>query len=419
MTGRMMNERIGKISFWIMFIGFNVGFFPMHILGLIGMPRRIYTYQAGLGFDNWNVVVTAGAFTLGIGILVSIINLFVSLRDGDLAGNNPWNSDGLEWSTSSPPKPYGSLHIPLVASRHPLWDDFDEEEDPDNDRVLDGGRLTPTTTWLDAVPVGIATIPEDSLVPFLMSVAMFGMFVAFTFGASWIALGMLILTFIFACVWMWPRTVKEIMLSSAVQIPPPRTRLATLPIDQQRGLNAMWLVILTEAMLFVCMFGAYYYLGSNKDRWGEESPPDLMFPFILLAILLGSSIVLHWGERQVRVERFGAARIALWITVVLGIVFTVIQSIEYVTQWKQLSISSDSYGSIFYTITSLHGAHVIVGLLMLAYVGIQPRFGKTMRSPHKPYETVARYWHFVDVVWIFIVALLYVVPHFQAIAHGH
>jgi cytochrome c oxidase subunit III len=208
-------------------------------------------------------------------------------------------------------------------------------------------------------------------------------------------------------------------LSSAVQIPPPRTRLATLPIDQQRGLNAMWLVILTEAMLFVCMLGAYYYLGSNKDRWGEESPPDLMFPFILLAILLGSSIVLHWGERQVRVERFGAARIALWITVVLGIVFTVIQSIEYVTQWKQLSISSDSYGSIFYTITSLHGAHVIVGLLMLAYVGIQSRFGKAMRSPHKPYETVARYWHFVDVVWIFIVALLYVVPHFQAIAHGH
>jgi cytochrome c oxidase subunit 1/cytochrome c oxidase subunit I+III len=183
----------------------------MHILGLIGMPRRIYTYQAGLGFDNWNVVVTAGAFTLGIGILVSIINLFVSLRDGDLAGNNPWTSDGLEWSTSSPPKPYGSLHIPLVASRHPLWDDFEEEEDPDNDRVLDGGRLTPTTTWLDAVPVGIATIPEDSLVPFLMSIAMFGMFVAFTFGASWIALGMLILTFIFGCVWMWPRTVKEVI----------------------------------------------------------------------------------------------------------------------------------------------------------------------------------------------------------------
>jgi cytochrome c oxidase subunit 1/cytochrome c oxidase subunit I+III len=211
MTGRRMDERLGKISFWIMFLGFNVGFFPMHILGLIGMPRRIYTYQAGLGFDNWNVVVTAGAFTLGIGILISIINLLVSLRDGDLAGDNPWNSDGLEWSTSSPPKPYGSLHIPLVASRHQLWDDFEEEEDPDNDRILDGGRLTPTTTWLDAVPVGIATIPEDSLLPLVTSIAMFGMFVAFTFGASWIALGMLILTFIFGCVWVWPRTVKEII----------------------------------------------------------------------------------------------------------------------------------------------------------------------------------------------------------------
>jgi heme/copper-type cytochrome/quinol oxidase subunit 1 len=183
----------------------------MHILGLIGMPRRIYTYQAGLGFDNWNIVVTAGAFTLGIGILISIINLLVSLRDGELAGKNPWNSDGLEWSTSSPPKPFGSLHIPLVASRHPLWDDFDEEEDPEDDRILDGGRLTPTTTWLDAVPVGIATIPEESLLPLFASLTMFGMFVAFTFGASWTALAMLILTFFLACAWMWPRTVKEVL----------------------------------------------------------------------------------------------------------------------------------------------------------------------------------------------------------------
>jgi heme/copper-type cytochrome/quinol oxidase subunit 3 len=208
-------------------------------------------------------------------------------------------------------------------------------------------------------------------------------------------------------------------MSSLVQVTPPQTRLATLPIDQQRGINAMWLVILTEAMLFVCMFGAYYYLGSNKDRWAQESPPELMFPFILLVILLGSSIVLHWGERQAKAERFTAARIALWVTVLMGLVFMTIQAIEYGIQWKQLSIASDSYGSIFYTITSLHGAHVIVGLLMLGYVGIQPRFGATLRSPHKPYQTVALYWHFVDVVWIFIVALLYVTPHFQAIAHGH
>lgn len=139
MTGRMMDEKLGKLSFWVMFIGFNLGFFPMHNLGLLGMPRRIYTYPAGVGFDGLNELVTFGAFLFGIGILISILNLLYSLRAGRPAGENPWNADTLEWSTSSPPKAFGSEHIPVVVSRHPLWDDFEEEEYPDNDRVLDWG----------------------------------------------------------------------------------------------------------------------------------------------------------------------------------------------------------------------------------------------------------------------------------------
>jgi cytochrome c oxidase subunit 1/cytochrome c oxidase subunit I+III len=181
----------------------------MHNLGLMGMPRRIYTYQQGLGFDNLNLLVTIGAFTLGVGILISIVNLLISLRSGELAGRNPWNSDGLEWATDSPPKPYGSLHIPLVASRHPLWDDFDEAADPDNDRLLDAGRLTPSTSWLDAEPFAISTIPEETLTPLIMSVALFAFFVTFVFQMLWAALGLLVLTFLLGCVWMWPTTEKE------------------------------------------------------------------------------------------------------------------------------------------------------------------------------------------------------------------
>ena len=210
MTGRMMSERLGKWSFWVMFAGFNVGFFPMHALGMMGMPRRIYTYQQGLGFDGLNTVVTIGAFILGIGILLSIINLFWSLRYGTLAGPNPWNSDGLEWSTDSPPAPYGSAHIPLIASRHPLWDDFEEEDDPDNDRTLDAGRLTPVTTWLDAAPIGIATIPEDSLAPLWMSIVLFVFFICFVLQMVWVGLCLLLATFLIGCFWMWPRTEKEI-----------------------------------------------------------------------------------------------------------------------------------------------------------------------------------------------------------------
>lgn len=110
-------------------------------------------------------------------------------------------------------------------------------------------------------------------------------------------------------------------MSSAVQIPPPKVSLATLPIDQKRGIWAMWCTIATEAMLFICMFGAYYYLGSNKDRWANENAPHLHWAFILLAILVSSSFVLRWGEKQVKAERFAAGAMALWITVFMGIVF--------------------------------------------------------------------------------------------------
>jgi len=206
---------------------------------------------------------------------------------------------------------------------------------------------------------------------------------------------------------------------SALEVHERRIDLAGLPIDQERGWYGMWCVIATEFMLFVCMFGAYYYLGNNKYRWAEEMPPKLRYPIVLLVILLTSSAVLIWGERQVKHGRFFAGRIALWTTVALGIGFLILQSFEYVDHWKELTPYSDSYGSIFYAITTLHAAHVVAGLLMLGFVGLLPRYGETAGSPHRVYETVALYWHFVDAVWVIIVLLLYVLPNIQAMRYGH
>lgn len=208
-------------------------------------------------------------------------------------------------------------------------------------------------------------------------------------------------------------------MSSLVQIPPPAAKLSVLPIDQTRGIQAVWALIATEGTLFASMFGAYYYLGTNKDRWALQHPPHLVYPFILLAILLASSGVLHWGELQVEKEQYLAGRIALWLTVVLGLGFLVLQGFEYASEWGDLTPDSNSYGSIFYTITTLHAAHVIVGLLILTYVGFQPRYGFARRSPHLPYQVASRYWHFVDAVWVFVVTLLYVIPNIQSYYHAH
>lgn len=185
------------------------------------------------------------------------------------------------------------------------------------------------------------------------------------------------------------------------------------PIEDRRGLYAMYTVVATECSLFVCLFASYYYLGNDKNRWAIDRPPQLHFALILLALLLASSGVLRWGELQVARARYKSARVAISVTVAMGLVFLFLQVLEYQEHWKTLTPWSDSYGSIFYVITTFHAAHVLVGVLLLAYVALLPRYGPSITPPYRPYQTVAIYWHFVDLVWIFVVALLYVLPNLQ------
>ncbi len=122
MSGRMLNERAGKLSFWLIFIGFNMTFFVQHALGLSGMPRRVYTYQPGLGWSTYNVISTIGSFILGVGVLVTIINVWRSLQVGQIAGPDPWKGNTLEWFTTSPPPPNNFDTIPRVRSLEPMRD---------------------------------------------------------------------------------------------------------------------------------------------------------------------------------------------------------------------------------------------------------------------------------------------------------
>lgn len=205
MTGRMLSERLGKWSFWIMMLGFNIGFFPMHLLGLAGMPRRVYTYAPDLGFGHLNMVVTVGSFVFAIGILISLCNFLYSKKHGEIAGKNPWNAETLEWALDSPPAPYAVAHIPVVVSRNPLWDDHDEFFDPQNERVFDQGRVVPATSWLDAIPLGTAQMPGPTLAPLLLALALFLFFLAMVFTWMWVALAGLILTFASGAYWAWPK----------------------------------------------------------------------------------------------------------------------------------------------------------------------------------------------------------------------
>ena len=123
MSGRLMNETLGKWHFWLTMIGFNLTFLPMHWTGMLGMPRRVYTYPPELGLDGLNMLSTVGSYILGFSVLVFVINLFRSVRHGAIAGPDPWDGGTLEWSIPSPPPPFNFLTVPTVYSRTPVWDE--------------------------------------------------------------------------------------------------------------------------------------------------------------------------------------------------------------------------------------------------------------------------------------------------------
>jgi len=128
--GRMLNRKLGLWHFWLFTIGFHLTFDTMHIPGLLGMPRRIYTYDAGRGWETLNLITSLGALVQAAGILCLVINLLRSLKKGEVAGNDPWDAWTLEWATSSPPPEYNFETLPVVRSRRPLWD-LKHPEDPD------------------------------------------------------------------------------------------------------------------------------------------------------------------------------------------------------------------------------------------------------------------------------------------------
>jgi len=178
-------------------------------------------------------------------------------------------------------------------------------------------------------------------------------------------------------------------------------RAHALPLDDSRGTLGMWLFIASEALVFVCLFFAYFYVGHRHPEWPLE-PPKLMKAMVMLVILLASSAVLYAAS----------TRGLLAVTIVLGFVFVGVQVSEYRERLQELSPVQNAYGSVFYTLTSFHGAHLAIGLSMLLFALLLPRLDPREHTPHRPLHNVALYWHFVDVVWVLIVALIYVLPHF-------
>jgi heme/copper-type cytochrome/quinol oxidase subunit 3 len=178
------------------------------------------------------------------------------------------------------------------------------------------------------------------------------------------------------------------------------------------GFWGMMLLIATEASLFGYLLFSYFYLGSMATGpWPPDGPPALKLVLPNTGILLLSSGTMYWAERGIKRGAATRLRVGLVVTLLLGVAFLVIQGIEY--SKKHFTPMTSAYGSLFYTITGFHGAHVAVGLLMIAVIAARAFLGHFREGRHEAVTNVSWYWHFVDVVWLCVFTSLYLSPHLR------
>jgi cytochrome c oxidase subunit I+III len=201
-TGRLLSERLGRWHFWLFFIGFNVTFFPMHLLGMLGMPRRVYTYAPDLGWEVPNLIATVGSWVIAASVLVFLVNVLRSAFSGALAPDNPWGAPDLLWATSSPPTPHNFEAVPVVDGRTPLWP-LDKPL-PMMSGLASDRRETLLTSALEAVPATRWAMPAPDLWPLWSALAVTALFVWSIFdpwGVVWGAIPLAIAL----TAWFWPR----------------------------------------------------------------------------------------------------------------------------------------------------------------------------------------------------------------------
>jgi cytochrome c oxidase subunit 1 len=205
-TGRLMDERLGRLHFWLFFVGFNMTFFPMHKLGLDGMPRRIYTYLPETGWGLLNMVASIGAALMAVAVAVFAYNAWASRFRGEIAGDNPWDAGTLEWATTSPPPNSNFIYPPTVAGREPLWDN------PPDQPVVVGLRTDIRDVLIthlhDATPDHRLEFPTPTIWPLLTAVATTGLFVGSIF-TPWAVVYGAIPLFLTLTGWFWPKEKGE------------------------------------------------------------------------------------------------------------------------------------------------------------------------------------------------------------------
>jgi len=399
-TGRMLNEPLGKLQFWLTIIGFNGTFFPMHILGMWGMPRRIYTYGAGLGWTHLNQLETLSAFILGLAFLAMYINLIWSTRAGEAAPADPWDGRSLEWSIASPPPAYNFAKVPEVRGRDAFWVMKYGRAGSRGIAMFMAGQTPPVPESQQALPAESIHMPAPSIFPLVVALGIGLMGSGLVIG-EWriIAIGVLtVIASVIAMGFEYPSYGQE---SHDPQAAP-----SSGGIDIRKV--GLWAFLGNECVFFASLISTYIvYKSRNLGGPGAdilEIPLTSISTFALLMSSLAMVLALSAIQRNDKTWM----RAWLGCTIALGLVFLGVEAYEFTHFYHEgLSMQTDLFGQSFYTLVGFHGFHVTIGIIWLStiwFASFSKKFGK-LRS--LSVELAGLYWHFVDIVWVIIFTLVY------------
>lgn len=408
-NGKRLSDRLGTVAFWLMFAGFNLTFLPMHLTGLRGMPRRVFTYPANLGFDGLNLVSTIGAFVLAAGFAVVGWDLIRSKRRAPVAGRNPWQAGTLEWLAQMPPEPWGVRSIPEIDSRYPLWDQPNFMRDVDEGRYYlpdadESTREMLVTSVIDAQPQQCLRVSGPSYVTVGAALALGGFFVFGTFHRWWAASFSAVVALGVIIYWLWTgtsriprRETKDIGLG---------VRLPTYVSGPQSvGWWAVFITMLADFTACVSLvFGYFFYWTLHPDFPPAGAGPGVAWPVGgAVALLTAWGLTLgarHWNAR----DRGGWVSVSLLLSVLCALGGGA--ALVLGPSRSGLDPASGVYGAVVWVLVGWVVLHVAIGVVMNLYCLARRLAGRMTARHAGDVGNVALYWHFLALTVFVVVAVI-------------
>lgn len=406
--GRILSVKLGRISFWLMFIGFNVTFLPMHATGLLGMQRRVYTYPDEPGLWALNLASSIGAFVLAAGFLIFAIDVLRPRRKEVVVERNPWQAGTLEWLGEIPEQAWGVRSIPEIDSRYPLWDQPNFVRDVDEGRfylpdAAEEKRETLVTSPVDAKPEQVLRVGTDSFVPMLAAVFIGGVFIFSTFHYWLPALVSGALGFVAVLYWLWTGTApipekasKDVGLG------------LTLPLyvsgSKSVGWWAMLITMLADFTAFVALIFGYFFYWTASPAWPpaghavlDEGRMVAGLGLVVVAWVMMRSAV--WLNRRNR----GAG---YQLVMAAGVAASVVASVLLWQAADGVDPTEHVYSSMLWVLIGWTVLHVVVGAVMQVYCMARRLAGRMDARHDIDIINAGLYWHFVLLTTVVMVGVL-------------